>query len=328
MKVFISWSGDRSQALAKALREWFPLVLYFINPFVSQSDINAGDRWSVEIGKELENSNFGVICITRENLAAPWILFEAGALAKSMQDGRMIPLLLDLDFQEISGPLAQFQAKKCERDGIKDLVYSLNRVSSEPVDENRLERLFEMAWGDLERKISDLPKGEKAGKQNRPQGEILEELVSSVRGVEMRVRDFTDDAPVDRKLRNKRLSPMFIHEAMHLVSQGPRDPVQFLIFAGSFRDEIPWFYELALDAYRGIMSGNRKIGQMALIRFRNALDLLQKSPIMAELGLDRMFHMMMRSEFIEILKYSEFEDFIMDVESPEFNRISKNRKNI
>jgi hypothetical protein len=328
MKVFISWSGDRSQALAKALREWFPLVLHFIDPFVSQSDINAGDRWSVEIGQELANSNFGVICITRENVAAPWILFEAGALAKSMQEGRMIPLLLDLDFQEISGPLAQFQAKKCERDGIKDLIFSLNRVSSEPVDENRLARLFEMAWSDLEIKISDLPKEEKTGKQNRPQGDILEELVSSVRGVEMRVRDLTDEGPVDRKMRNKRINSMFMHEAMHLVSQGPRDPVQLLLFAGSFRDDLPWFYELALDAYRGIMSGNRKIGQIALNRFRNALELLQKSPIVAELGLDRVSHMMMRSELIEVLRYSEFEDFMLDIDNPEFNRMSKTRKNI
>ena len=98
MKIFISWSGERSEAIAKALREWFPLVLHFLQPWLSGSDIEAGERWSIEIAKELENCKFGVICITRENLGSPWILFEAGALAKSMQDGRVIPLLLDLDF--------------------------------------------------------------------------------------------------------------------------------------------------------------------------------------------------------------------------------------
>jgi hypothetical protein len=131
MKIFISWSGERSEALAKALREWFPLVLHFVEPWLSQSDIKVGDRWSIEIAKELENCNFGVICITKENVAAPWILFEAGALAKSMQDGRVIPLLLDLDLKELSGPLAQFQAKKADVAGIKDLERfrrCLNRV--------------------------------------------------------------------------------------------------------------------------------------------------------------------------------------------------------
>lgn len=120
MKVFISWSGKRSEALAKALREWFPLVLHFVEPWLSQSDIQAGERWSVQVAKGLETCNFGVLCVTKENLNSPWILFEAGALAKSMEDGRVIPLLLDLDLKEISGPLAQFQAKKADNGGIKD----------------------------------------------------------------------------------------------------------------------------------------------------------------------------------------------------------------
>ena len=64
------------------------------------------------VAKGLETCNFGVLCITRENLNSPWILFEAGALAESMQDERVIPLLLDLDFKDLSGPLAQFQAKR------------------------------------------------------------------------------------------------------------------------------------------------------------------------------------------------------------------------
>jgi TIR domain len=115
MKIFISWSGERSEALATALKEWLPLVLHYAEPWLSRSDIDAGGRWGVEIAKELEACNFGIICITRENRDAPWILFEAGALAKSMQDGKVIPLLLDLDKKEISGPLAQFQAKKVEQ---------------------------------------------------------------------------------------------------------------------------------------------------------------------------------------------------------------------
>ena len=59
MKIFISWSGERSEALAKALRDWMQLVLHFAQPWLSQSDIKAGDRWNVEIAKELENCNFG-----------------------------------------------------------------------------------------------------------------------------------------------------------------------------------------------------------------------------------------------------------------------------
>jgi len=188
MKIFISWSGERSEALAKALREWLPLVLHFVEPWLSQSDIQAGERWSIEIAKGLESCNFGIICITRENMSSPWILFEAGALAKSMQEGRVIPLLLDLDFKEISGPLAQFQAKKSDSAGVRELAVSLNKaattpVATTPVPDAQLDKLLSALWGDLEKQITSIPKSEAPAKHNRPQGEILEELVSSVRSV-------------------------------------------------------------------------------------------------------------------------------------------------
>ena len=71
MKVFVSWSGERSQALAQALRDWLPLVLHFVEPWLSQSDIEPGERWASEVSKELGVSNFGIICVTRENTELP-----------------------------------------------------------------------------------------------------------------------------------------------------------------------------------------------------------------------------------------------------------------
>jgi hypothetical protein len=126
MKLFISWSGDRSKALATLLRDRLPLILHYVEPWLSQLDIEAGDRWALEVAKELDACTFGVTCVTPENIASPWILFEAGALAKSMQEGRVIPLLMDLEFSEISGPLAQFQAKKTDKEGIFDWTAPLS----------------------------------------------------------------------------------------------------------------------------------------------------------------------------------------------------------
>lgn len=309
MKIFISWSGERSEALAKALREWFPLVLHFVEPWLSQSDIQAGERWSVEIAKELENCNFGVICITRENLSSPWILFEAGALAKSMQDGRVIPLLLDLDFKEISGPLAQFQAKKSDSGGIRELVASLNKAAPSPVPDAQLERLFSALWSDLENNILSIPKGSAPAKHNRPQGEILEELVSSVRTVEMRVRDVMDDEPFARKRRRMRFHPSLMHEMMHRIAKGPRDPIQLLFIAGMIRDDAPWIYELALEAYRAVVDGRKEQAQKSIQRFRDALELLSRGPFAEAYGFDPMYMKIFRTDFIEILDFMEVEDF-------------------
>jgi hypothetical protein len=55
MKMFISWSGERSQALGQALHEWLPMVLHYADPWLSHSDIDAGQRWADVIGKELDH---------------------------------------------------------------------------------------------------------------------------------------------------------------------------------------------------------------------------------------------------------------------------------
>jgi len=310
MKVFISWSGERSQALAKALREWMPLVLYYIEPWLSHSDIQAGERWNIEVSKELEGSNFGILCITRENLESAWILFEAGALAKSMEDGRVIPLLLDLDFKEISGPLAQFQAKKADIVGIKELVVSLNKASPTPVADAQLDKLFTHLWGDLDRQISDIPKAGADGKPNRPQGEILEELVASVRNVEIRFREVVDDEPDYRKRRRIRFNLPMYEAIIGRMSEGPRDPIRILIVASFVREEIPWLYELGLEAYRGMKIGS-KDGRRAFRRFMEAFELAQKLPVLDESGIGRPMLHLMRSTYVDMI------DFFSRAEAPD-----------
>jgi hypothetical protein len=157
MKVFISWSGERSRQLAQALHGWLPLVLHYVKPWMSDADVAAGDRWSAVIAKELETSNFGIICITPENLQSPWVMFEAGALAKAMQEAKVIPLLFNLEIREISGPLAQFQAKKFNRDGVAEVVNSINKSTESGVTEERLRQLFGPLWPQLEGQISAIP---------------------------------------------------------------------------------------------------------------------------------------------------------------------------
>lgn len=98
--------------------EWLPQVIQVLEPYVSSEDIDKGARWSVDIAKELEASTYGIICVTPENVDAPWINFEAGALSKTLDRARVSPLLFGLKPSDIKGPLLQSQGTVADKNDI------------------------------------------------------------------------------------------------------------------------------------------------------------------------------------------------------------------
>jgi hypothetical protein len=90
MKIFLSWSGEKSRIVASALSQWLPSLVPTTKPWMSEQ-IRAGDRWESELVKELKNTDCGVLCLTAENLQSPWLNFEAGALSKAVDKSRVIP---------------------------------------------------------------------------------------------------------------------------------------------------------------------------------------------------------------------------------------------
>jgi hypothetical protein len=305
MKIFISWSGDRSKALAAALKDWLPTVLQYVQPWMSSSDINSGDRWSNEIAKQLQETNFGILCVTKENLEAPWLLFEAGALAKSMQDGRVIPLRLDVEQSDITGPLQQFHSEKADSQGVKKLLTSLNSSWTTPIADDVLQNVFDPMWAVLDKKIEAIPASEVAHKKSRSQAEVLEDLVSNVRNMDIRLRDTMDEDPFMRRKFRRKMHPGMMMELSHFIGARRSDPIQLLVSASLFRDELPWLYELALDAYRCLRSGDVKEAKRALDQYRKAVEAVREGPFMDMFGMDsKMGYMMLR----DALEFSPFMD--------------------
>jgi hypothetical protein len=174
--------------MAVGLREWLPLVLHYVEPWMSELDISAGGRWAVEVGRELEASNFGLICLTVENLSASWISFEAGALSKTVEKSSVVPYLLDVDFANVDGPLAQFQAKKSDKTSTLDIVRAINAAAKAPIDPARLGALFEMAWPQLADRLTQARNlATDVQPQRRSQSAILEDLVATIRGLDKRL---------------------------------------------------------------------------------------------------------------------------------------------
>src|SRR5262249_34248306 len=96
MKVFISWSGETSQRIAHEMHRWLPLILPSVAPFITTTDIDKGARWQGEISRELDQSNYGIVCLTSDNLDSRWIAFEAGALSKHL-GGRVATVLCGIE---------------------------------------------------------------------------------------------------------------------------------------------------------------------------------------------------------------------------------------
>jgi TIR domain len=122
MKVFISWSGELSRQVAELLNVWLGRVLQGVEPWISTEDIDKGSIWFTEISAQLAETDVGILCLTRANIASPWILFEAGALSKGVTQRRVCPILIDLEPGELKPPLSQFNVARAVKDDMLRLV--------------------------------------------------------------------------------------------------------------------------------------------------------------------------------------------------------------
>jgi hypothetical protein len=184
MKVFISWSGDTSRQVAEALRDWLPDVIQQLEPFLSSKDIASGSKWQDEISSKLDETTFGVICLTKDNLDSPWVNFEAGALSKYVEESlvRVVPLLHGLKKTDVRYPLAMFQAVTITKDGLLELLRSLNASAGEPLTDDRLIRQVHRSWTDFEQKIKAIPAPKVEQRQpERTAEDMLSEILTAIR---------------------------------------------------------------------------------------------------------------------------------------------------
>lgn len=177
--MFLSWSGPRSRHLADALRSWLPRVIQSLRPWMSDEDIAAGSRWLPEIAGELSQAKVGILCVTPENQFNPWLVFEAGALSKTIEQTFVCPMLFDMAPSQLSGPLAQFQASAFERAGVLRVLQNLNSaLLSERLADPDLLEIFEVWWPKLEERLALTPASAAAIAKPRTTDDLLEEILS------------------------------------------------------------------------------------------------------------------------------------------------------
>lgn len=199
MKVFISWSGERSKAYAETLQYWISIILPQVDPWVSSKNITSGQDWHRRITTELGHSRFGITCITPDNQQKPWVNFEAGAISKHVdaKDGVLVPLLFGFEkASDFTGPLSHFQARLATPAEIRALMHDINNASDAPRPPDVLDDAMTDSWTRLNRRlqvVEDEHGQEKAAP--RPDSEVLEEALDLLRGLAMPARLTTSPNP-------------------------------------------------------------------------------------------------------------------------------------
>jgi hypothetical protein len=310
MKVFISWSGNKSHKVALVFRDWLPSVIQSIEPYVSSEDIDKGARWSTDIAKELEDSNFGILCVTKENLDAPWLSFEAGALSKTIDKSFVNPFLFDIKRSEVKGPILQFQSTIFQKEDIKKLLGTLNKACGEGcIPETRLNKAFDVWFPTLEgelNKIKDVkeePDGSKESSQLSHSAEILEEILDLSRNNQRLLRNpdtkvyesleelkksFERNFEMDMRRMPRKFQPMFVNGLMHICMGEGKNPYGFLIALSFFKQDFPWIYDTGKELLDILKSKeNKSVKKEAIGDFKEMLEFTFQHPMMREFYANR-----------------------------------------
>lgn len=159
MRVFISWSGDRSKLLAEALHWLLRRVLQEVKPWVSLHGIKPGEIWFETLRTELGQTGMAILCLTNENAERPWIMFEAGAVGARIADRtRVVPYLLDFSPGQLKPPLQMFNAVEAKEQPSRVLVESINALlEGHAINTDELDDLWGKFYPDYAAKLANIP---------------------------------------------------------------------------------------------------------------------------------------------------------------------------
>lgn len=215
MKIFVSWSGTRSRAVAEIISDWLKCVIQASQPWVSTRDIDRGAIWNSEINDVLSEVTVGIVCLTQENKDNPWILFETGALARGLSSNRVCTFLIDLTPTDIKDPLAQFNHTMPTKEGVWKLLTTINlSLGDKRLDEKVLQNVFDIYWPNFIKQFNEALVENPQNEQILPREEqdILSEILAHVRGLSSRVTDLE----YSNKVASSGLSKS-MHDFMNLM---------------------------------------------------------------------------------------------------------------
>lgn len=155
-RLYLCWSKGLGRLIAGEFRSWIKANMgTWVQPFFSELDIEGGELWSERIMGELARTRRGIVFVTREMADAPFVMFEAGALAKEFKQARVVPVLVDILPSELPGALKMLQGKAFDHDEILRVLLKLvPGISKDTRKHARLALAFHTWWPKLTKRAN------------------------------------------------------------------------------------------------------------------------------------------------------------------------------
>lgn len=253
------------------------------------SGIEFGTEWYKAIMSQLGDATDVVALLTQHSIDRPWILYEAG-VAKGKLDTNVLGIALGVPLEKVSsGPFGQFQNCGDDEDSLTKLVIQL--IKRNP-DASPREEAVRMQVRVFLQGVKSLlsSKGKPAaqtGADDSNVAKLFEEVKVMVRELPERVDDRVRLATKRGGLRKgRRLHPMMFeellfHPAFREVSYGPASA--WLLFISVLREDFPWLYELGMELYHALRSGNSKSIAEARRNLLAMLEITTHGPLFHEM---------------------------------------------
>ncbi|MGQ0800631.1 MAG: hypothetical protein ACT4NL_11040 [Pseudomarimonas sp.] len=305
--VFIS-HDSRDAELAEAFSKLLKSVSAGMIKTFRSSDkkagegIDFGEEWYKRLMTQLQVTSDVVCLFTERSLDRPWILFEAG-VAKGKLETPVVGVALGVPLSRVSaGPFYQFQNMDDSEADLTKLVNQLaRRVPGLELDSDVVQTQVKAFKATEASIVESLRKADPARK---PPAEPSEEasvakLIEEMKSLPSRIAErlFEDGFPPRR--RPKRFHPMMFEELLHAAGE-PGDPVGILLAASLVREDMPWLYELAMEVYRAVKSGDPEAAEQELSKLRRFSEVMLQGPFMEEFN--RKEHHIMAMEFPRLLE--------------------------
>jgi len=307
--VFISHDA-RDAELAEAFSKLLKSVSAGMIKTFQSSDkkgndgIDFGEEWYRRLMSQLQATSDVVCLFTERSLDRPWILFEAG-VAKGKLNSPVIGMALGVPLNRVSaGPFYQFHNMDDSEGDLTKLVKQLaKRIPSLELDDDVVQSQVAVFKTTETTILKKLTSGTTKAKTKEDVDEsAIVKLAEEMKALPSRVAErLVESGEPFRRRRMRRFHPMMFEDIIHMSGERG-DPVAILMAASLLRDDMPWLYELAMEVYRAVKTGNVEAVEREMNRLRRFSEEMMRGPFMEEFGLGDKDSHMLAIEFPRMLE--------------------------